>query len=147
VVTGKSFSRLITIEGTEMKNDKSLGIPLTQEAVETLKDLQRVKQIGDFIFHHNGKRIYPVKLQRAFRKLCRTAGIANFRFHDCRHSFASYLSQRNVDLYTISKLLGHKDTRMTKRYSHLNVDNLREAVSKLCHVLVTVNETSKSASL
>lgn len=125
------FSRLITIEGVEMKNDESLGIPLTQEAVETLKDLQKVKQIGDFVFHDNGKRIYPVKLQRAFRKLCRTAAIANFRFHDCRHSFASYLRQRGVDLHTISKLLGHKDTRMTQRYSHLSVENLRNAVSVL----------------
>jgi len=60
---------------------------------------------------------------------------------------ASYLSQKKVDLYTISKLLGHKDTRMTKRYSHLNVDNLREAVSKLGHVLVTVNGSLESASL
>ncbi len=60
---------------------------------------------------------------------------------------AAFSSQRKVDLYTISKLLGHKDTSMTKRYSHLNVDNLREAVSTLGHVLVTGNETLESASL
>ena len=125
------FSRLIAIEGKEMKNDKSIGIPLTQEAMETLKELQRVKQIEDFVFHDSGKCIYPVKLQRAFRKACKIAEIEDFRFHDLRHTFASYLRQSGVDLHTISRLLGHKDIRMTQRYSHLSVENLREAISVL----------------
>ena len=125
------FSRLIIIEGDEMKNNESISIPLTQEATETLKGLQKVKQIEDFIFHDRGKKIYPVKLQRAFRKACKLAGIRDFRFHDLRHTFASYLRQGGVDLHTISKLLGHKDTRMTQRYSHLLVENLRDAISIL----------------
>ncbi len=60
-----------------------------------------------------------------------TAKIENFHFHDLRHTFASYLRQKGVDLHSISKLLGHKDLRMTKRYAHLNVDSLRRAVSVL----------------
>jgi site-specific recombinase XerD len=59
------------------------------------------------------------------------AKIGNFHFHDLRHTFASYLRQKGVDLHTISKLLGHNDLRMTKPYAHLNVDSLRSAVSKL----------------
>jgi integrase len=66
------------------------------------------------------------RLQRCTRKL-----ITNFHFHDLRHTFASYLRQRGIDLHTISKLLGHKDTRMTNRYSHLSVDSLRNAISVL----------------
>jgi site-specific recombinase XerC len=75
--------------------------------------------------------IYQKKLQRAFNKACELAQIDNFHFHDLRHTFASYLRQRGVDLHTIQKLLGHKDGRMTQRYAHLCVDNLRDAVSVL----------------
>jgi site-specific recombinase XerD len=41
------------------------------------------------------------------------------------------MSQAGVDLHTIGTLLGHKDMRMTKRYSHLNVENLRAAIGKI----------------
>ena len=126
------FSRLITIEGERMKNRESIGLPLTQEAFETFRALQRGKRTDTaLVFHDTGKEIYPVKLQRGFRKACKKAGIENFRFHDLRHTFASYLRQRGVDLHTISKLLGHKDIRMTQRYAHLSVETLREAISVL----------------
>jgi len=74
---------------------------------------------------------YPVKVQRAFRTALKNAKILNFSFHDLRHCYCSYLRQRGVDLHTIATLAGHRDLRMTKRYAHLNVDNLRIPVSCL----------------
>lgn len=59
-------------------------------------------------------------------------------------AYTRYLRQNGVDLHTISKLLGHKDIRMTQRYSHLSVENLREAISVLdkpkCYNLITFGE-------
>ncbi len=141
------FSRLICIDGSQMKNKENLGIPLTQEAFDTFISLQKIRRVDtDLVFHDAGKGIYPVKLQRAIRKVCKVARIENFRFHDFRHTFASYLRQKGIDLHTISKLLGHKDIRMTQRYSHLSVENLRDAISVLnktddpnCYSSVTVN--------
>lgn len=78
-----------------------------------------------------GKGIYPVKLQRTFREVCKAAKITDFRFHDLRHTYASYLRQSGVDLHTISVLLSHKDTRMSAIYAHLSVENLRDAVAVL----------------
>ena len=112
-------------------NDDYIGIPLTERAYNTLKDLQKVKSISGNIFHDSGEKIYPVKVRRVFTNVLKEANITNFRFHDLRHTYGSYLCQRGVDLYTVSKLLGHRDMRMTKRYAHLNVDSLRGAISVL----------------
>ncbi|MCL5238217.1 MAG: site-specific integrase [Nitrospirae bacterium] len=58
-------------------------------------------------------------------------GIADFRFHDLRHTFASHLVMAGVDLTTVSKLMGHKSLTMTLRYSHLSPAHLAEGVKKL----------------
>ncbi len=80
-----------------------------------------------------------MKLTRALKRACKKAKITNFRFHDLRHTFASMLVQSGVDLYTVQKLLGHKDGRMTQRYAHLTQEKLASAVSRLeeiCHNFV-----------
>ncbi len=52
--------------------------------------------------------------------------IDDFRLHDLRHSFATRLAQAGVDIYKISKLLGHKDIKMIQRYAHHCPDSLRD---------------------
>ena len=52
-------------------------------------------------------------------------------FHSLRHSYASRLVSRGVDLYVVSQLMGHSDLTMTKRYSHLRPDTLKAAVKTL----------------
>jgi len=59
------------------------------------------------------------------------AGIENFRFHDLRHTFASYLAMSGVSPLVIQELLGHKTLTMTKRYSHLSRKHLEDAVKKM----------------
>jgi integrase len=61
----------------------------------------------------------------------RAAGINNFRWHDCRHTYASRLRQRGVPLGNIAELLGHKGLSMTRRYAHLSISNLHQAVALL----------------
>ena len=48
-----------------------------------------------------------------------TGTIENFRFHDLRHSTASYLAMNGASLLEIAEILGHKTLQMVKRYSHL----------------------------
>ena len=67
----------------------------------------------------------------SWKKLLNDAGITNFRFHDCRHCFASRLVQNGVDLYVVAQLLGHERVEMTQKYAHLRPDNLRDAISVL----------------
>jgi len=61
----------------------------------------------------------------------RKAGIEHFRFHDCRHHFASRLVQAGVDLNTVRELLSHADLKMALRYAHLAPENTAAAVAKL----------------
>ncbi len=123
--------RMIIINAEKMKNDDYIGIPLTERACNTLRELQKIKCISGHVFHDSGQKLYYVKVQRAFANVLKRAKISDFRFHDLRHTFASYLTQRGIDLHTIATLVGHKDLRMTKRYAHLDVESLRNAISRL----------------
>ncbi|GAC1676154.1 MAG: hypothetical protein PVS2B2_11670 [Candidatus Acidiferrum sp.] len=66
-----------------------------------------------------------------FPDALRAAGIANFRWHDLRHTFASRLRQSGAPLGHIAELMGHKGLSMTRRYAHLSIANLHEAVSRI----------------
>ncbi len=70
-------------------------------------------------------------MKTQFHTTLRKANIENFRLHDSRHTFASYLIMNGVDLKTVSELLGHADTRMTERYSHLSPKHKARAVNIL----------------
>jgi integrase len=143
------FAKMITIDAEAMKNDDYLGVPLTDRAFQVFKELRKAQCLSGHVFHEAGKKLYDRKVQRAFIDALKTAKIVNFHFHDLRHTFASYLRQKGVDLHAISKLLGHKDLRMTRRYAHLNVDSLRRAVAVLereaGYILATVEGDKEAA--
>ena len=61
--------------------------------------------------------------QRFFRVAVAAAGIENFRFHDLRHSCASYLAMNGASLVEIADVLGHKTLAMVRRYAHHSTDH------------------------
>jgi integrase len=77
-------------------------------------------------------RVFPFNphnfANRVFTPTVRGAEIQDFRFHDLRHTFASRLAMKGVDLATIGRLMGHHGIRMTERYAHLTDERLRTAV-------------------
>jgi integrase len=125
-------NKLINLDKT--KNGQMLTIPLTGTAYNLLENLKKAKVIHlncPYVFHSNGTPHKPHKVSMAFKRACNRAGIDDFRFHDLRHDFASNLVQNGNDLYLVQHLLGHKDGRMTQRYAHLKVEQLRQAVETL----------------
>ncbi|MGD8718358.1 MAG: tyrosine-type recombinase/integrase [Candidatus Zixiibacteriota bacterium] len=70
-------------------------------------------------------------INSAFKNALVEAGIKEFRFHDLRHTFASWLAMEGVPLSTIGRLLGHKTAQMTMRYAHLAPDYLADVVEVL----------------
>src|SRR5262249_39152084 len=71
----------------------------------------------------------------AFKKACSEAKIDQMRFHDLRHTAASYLVMGGVDLPTVKEILGHREIEMTLRYSHLAPAHKAKAVEKLAEAL------------
>ena len=67
----------------------------------------------------------------AFERAVEKAGLDDFTFHDLRHTFASRLVMRGVDLPTVKELMGHKSIAMTLRYVHLLTDHKQRAVRTL----------------
>ena len=59
------------------------------------------------------------------------AKIENFRFHDLRHSAASYLAMNGASLAEIAEVLGHKTLQMVKRYAHLSEAHTAKVVAKM----------------
>jgi site-specific recombinase XerD len=85
----------------------------------------------------DGKQIKKISnsYQRAVERLGFNANVTDRRqkvvFHTLRHTYASRLVMAGVDLYTVQRLMGHKDITMTRRYAHLAPEHLDKAVSVL----------------
>ncbi len=75
--------------------------------------------------------VNPDWLRQSFTKVCRKLGIEDFRFHDLRHTAASWLRMQGADIHTVAQILGHKDLRMAQRYQHLSPVFLADAVNRL----------------
>lgn len=119
--------RLITITKT-MNNERKTS-PINETLYMELSRLPRYASAPYLFCHQDGARI--LRIDRAFHSAEKRAGIDGFRFHDLCHAFASHLAMRGQPLETIGALLGHKDRKMTERYTHFSPVSLNAAVNTL----------------
>lgn len=117
-----------TILVRNSKNNEARVIPMNEPVYLALKISYTPGK--EYVF--NTKDGTPHReLKTGFNASLIRAGIKDFRFHDLRHTFASHLAMKGCNLQTIQKLMGHKDFKMTLRYSHLSKSFLQEAVNSL----------------
>ena len=110
------------------KNGEVRNVPLNQTAKEALIAVPKNPE-SSYIFC-NSKGI-PYNFGASFLTALKNAEITGFRFHDLRHTAASYLAMSGVDLNTIRDILGHKSLDMVLRYAHLSPAHQTNAVSRL----------------
>lgn len=123
----------LTVEAATTKNGLPRTIPLSARALSVLRRRQGQQQTASAVVFGNrkGGLKTPGTVNRAFRRALRRAGIENCRFHDLRHTFATRLCQDGVDPYSVQRLLGHQDPKMTQRYAHHCTESLRRGIEVL----------------
>jgi len=105
------------------KNKEMRIIPLNRRAKEILQEL------GGNIFGELNNALVTQK----FLKLTNRLEMFDFKLHSLRHTFACRLIARGVDIYTVSKLLGHSDLKTTMVYAKVDLSSMQNAVNKLPH--------------
>jgi integrase len=104
---------------SRLKNGKIRFVPMTVDLAQEFRSYPRTL---------NEPRIFPPRgrsegerqrVERSFRAILELAGISNFRFHDLRHTFASWHMMNGGDLCELAKILGHANIKMTERYAKL----------------------------
>ena len=124
----------ITVRAATAKGAKTRIIPLPARAVEILRGWrseQAVVDTGRHVFLNRRTGMPFTHIKKSWAALCKAAEVSNFRFHDCRHDYASRLVEAGVDLYRVKELLGHSSFELTQRYAHLSDQAKRDAVEVL----------------
>lgn len=115
------------IHPDQAKAEKAIGVPLSNEAVVILRG-----QIGKhsiWIFPYNGKPVTQTAT-KAWRDAVKISGIASrFRWHDLRHTWASWHAQDGTPLNVLQELGGWASAEMVQRYAHLSTEHLAKWVN------------------
>ncbi len=134
-----------TILIQETKSGKPRSVPLNKTTLGVLERRAKTKSIKkDLVFFSShGTKLDNSNLVRAFKEALRKAKISDFTWHGLRRTFATRLAHKGLDIYKISRLLGHADVQTTqKRYAHHCTESLRIGVDILDpdYVLTTFGE-------
>ena len=86
---------------------------------------------SELVFPGRTRNPKPVDLRTPFETALKRAGIEDFRWHDLRHTAASYLAMGGASLAEIAEILGHKTLAMVKRYAHLSDSHVAGVVERM----------------
>ncbi|HIF60711.1 MAG TPA: site-specific integrase [Rhodospirillales bacterium] len=114
---------------TDTKNGESRNNPIPEI---TLTELRKFRQVGNSLIFNSPTRIErPFEFRKQWSGALDRASIESFRFHDLRHTAASYLVMAGATLYETAQVLGHKSTQTTERYAHLSTDHKSAVVERV----------------
>jgi integrase len=119
---------LLTFHQT--KNGERRTLPLTGPALVLMRQHAKVRRL-DTAMVFPSRSTKRRRIRDAWEYAVKRADIADFHFHDLRHSFASYLAMNGASLLEIAEALGHKSLAMVKRYAHLSEAHTRGVVERM----------------
>jgi len=149
-VTGLQWSqvdlakRRAWIHPDQAKARRAIGVPLSAAAVIVLRE-----QIGrhpEYVFSYRGKPVCYVN-NHAWIKALKRAGITQFRWHDLRHTWASWHAQAGTPMNVLQELGSWRSSEMVRRYAHLSTDHLAVYVDKLSGGLRLVEDDPQLATI
>jgi len=118
------------VPGSQMKTGKTIGLPLSSDAIQVLKTCRALAPESKYVFTYEGQPLDDCNT-RAFKKAVERAAVAPLRWHDLRHTAASFAVQAGVPLYEVMALGGWRDIRMVQRYAHLAPNHLQDAADAI----------------
>lgn len=116
------------IPAHKSKSGKAIAVPLNRKAIAVLE--KQIDKHPRFVFTYNGHPIIQLST-RAWRNALRRAGITNFKWHDLRHTWASWHVQSGTSLQELQQLGGWANFEMVLRYAHLCSDHLKAAAERI----------------
>lgn len=120
---------------SDTKNGDTRAAPLVGPALQAMKDWAKVRPLDDSAYVFPGRteqtKNQPLDFQRPWKTALKRAELTDFRFHDLRHTAASYLAMHGAGLREIADILGHKTLAMVQRYSHLTHDHKASVVERM----------------
>jgi integrase len=119
----------------QTKNGEPRRIRLSAALAKALKEAPSKFKGGPVFLNAAGETLVRQGIRASFATACKRAKIVGARFHDLRHTSASWMVQRGVPLNTVRDILGHKSIGLTLRYSHLAPDHQIDAMTALAAVL------------
>lgn len=141
--TGARKSEIMNLEWTnidmerarivlyETKNGECRALPLTGHAYELMQEHMKVRRLDTNLVFPSLKGDKPYEIKKSWEGALKKANINDFRFHDLRHSAASYLAMNGATLAEIAEILGHKTLAMVKRYAHLSEQHTAGVVAAM----------------
>lgn len=149
-VTGLEWSQIDLIRRTawihpdQAKTRKAIAVPLSAAAVIVLRE--QIGKHATHVFSYRGKPITQVNT-KAWRHTLERVGIDNFRWHDLRHTWASWHVQSGTPLHVLQELGGWECVEMVRKYAHLSSEHLVEYVDRLSRLKVVENTAGELATL
>ena len=116
------------IPGSKHKNGKPHSVPLNEMALSVLR--KQIGKHGTRVFTFRGEPIVQVNT-KAWTSALKRAGIENFKWHDLRHTFATWHRQAGTPTHELQRLGGWKTGAMVERYAHVAPEALQGAASRL----------------
>lgn len=137
--TGLSWSqvdlarKMAWIHPDQAKARKAIPVPLSDTAMEVLRRqrfAKRKPEFTDSVFVFRGKQVHQTST-KTWKEALAKVGISDFRWHDLRHTWASWHVQRGTPLHVLKELGGWETMEMVQRYAHLSADHLAQWVQSV----------------
>lgn len=125
----------------ESKNNEKRTIKMVPQLKKILQSLPRR---SEYVFYNPETKKPVYWIESAWKRILKKAGIQDFRFHDLRHNFASYLIMSGNNIRVVQSLLGHKTIQMTARYAHVSDARKQEAIEGFNQHIGEILNDSKS---
>ena len=123
------FGEELIAVGAKLKGGGFRYVPLTPELASELRRYPAVLGEDRIFPPEPGATTTRQRVDKSFDAILEKTGIEDFRFHDLRHTFASWYMMHGGDLYELAKILGHKNIKMTERYAKLGKNHIAKTGS------------------